>query len=44
MCGSDTLATEVSSTSMKVADITAAAINQGLKLGAHDSDVGPFAV
>jgi hypothetical protein len=29
---------------MKVADMTAAAINHGLKLGAHDPDVGAFAV
>src|SRR6266545_4591025 len=33
MCGSETLATEVSRTSMNVASITEAAISQGLKLG-----------
>jgi hypothetical protein len=33
MCGSDTLTTVVSSTSMKVLDITAMAISQGLISG-----------
>jgi hypothetical protein len=33
MCGNVTEAIEVSSASMKVASITEAAINQGLKLG-----------
>src|SRR3954447_17040283 len=33
MCGSATFATEVSSTSMKVASITEAAISHGLKAG-----------
>src|SRR6266436_6141401 len=43
MCVKATLATEVSSTSMKVASITAAAISQGLKLGVHSRavDSGP---
>ena len=35
MFGSETLAIEVSSTSMKVADITVNAIHQGLDLGRH---------
>ena len=33
MCGKDTLAMEVSSTSMKVAIVTVSAISHGLNLG-----------
>jgi hypothetical protein len=33
MCGKDTLAMEVSSTSMNVASVTVMAISQGLNLG-----------
>src|SRR5260221_14119378 len=40
MCVNETLATEVSSTSMKVANITPAAINQGLAAGFHGCSVG----
>src|SRR5580704_11709591 len=39
MCGSETLAILVSSTSMKVASITVAAISQGLTAGVHGTGV-----
>ena len=35
MCVNETFATEVSRTSMNVADITAAAMNQGFAAGFH---------
>src|SRR5262245_18378511 len=40
MCRSETLTMVVSSTSINVANITAAAISHGLKLGAHDAVCG----
>jgi hypothetical protein len=39
MCGKETLATDVSSTSMNVANITPAAIHQGLAAGFHGCSV-----
>src|SRR5579875_2187096 len=42
MCGKATVATEVSSTSMKVGSITATAISQGLQVG-HQSSSDPRA-
>jgi hypothetical protein len=41
MCGKATLATEVSSTSMKVASMTDAAISHGLNVGVHSPGATP---
>src|SRR5437899_6580626 len=43
MWGRDTFATEVSSTSMKVASMTEMAMTQGFALGCHSGAVGPAA-
>src|SRR5947207_8554829 len=43
MWGRDTFATEVSSTSIKVASMTEMAMSQGFVLGCHSGAVGPAA-
>ena len=43
MCGSDTLTTVVSSTSIKVANITATATIHGLTWGVASNGMCPFA-
>ena len=40
MCGSETFATAVSRTSMKVASITETAMSHGLKRGTHSTGLG----
>ncbi len=42
MCGRETLAMEVSSTSMKVASVTVMAMTQGLMAGRQTSALAPF--